>query len=75
MFRLVTLTDSSKSIYGVTIYLEDIESNEFKCFLAKNRLINKQLERKSIPSLAFQGVHLGVETLVEIKKELAGSQC
>ena len=40
-----------------------------------NRLVNKQLESKSIPSLEFQGIVLGTETLLDLSKDLAGPQC
>ena len=41
--------------------------------MARNRIVNNQLELKSIPSLEFNAISLGVETLMEIFRDLSGS--
>ena len=41
--------------------------------LAKNRIVNKNLESKTIPSLELQGVVLAVECLIDLYRELTGS--
>ena len=74
-FRLIAFTDSSKLIYGTVVFIQDVDTNEVKFLLAKNRLVNKTLESKSIPSLEFQAVALGVDVLIDTYKELAGSAC
>ncbi|XP_068224998.1 uncharacterized protein [Palaemon carinicauda] len=74
-YRLIAFTDSSKIIYGTTIFIQCIETKQVSFVLAKNRLVNKQLESKSIPSLEFQGIVLGTETLLDLSKDLAGPQC
>lgn len=74
-YKLLAFTDSSKSIYGVTVFIQDIDSSEVSFLLAKNRFVNKQLQTKSIPSLEFQAISLGTEILIDIYQELAGPTC
>ena len=75
VFRLIAFTDSSKEIYGTTIYIQDLNSLEVNFLLAKNRLVNKHLCGKSIPSLEFQAITLGTEVLLDAYKELSGLNC
>ena len=55
--------------------MQNVESKQVSFILGKNRLVNTQLEGKSVPSLEFQAVALGTETLVSLKEELSGMQC
>ena len=71
-FRLVVCSDSSKLAYGVVVYIQDLESSKVSFLMAKNRIVNKSLESKSIPSLEFQGLVLAVETSVDLLEELSG---
>lgn len=73
-YGLIAFTDSSKYIYGSVIYVQNLITNDLNFLMAKNKIVNKQLESKSIPSLEFMGVVLGTETLVDLKRELSGSQ-
>ena len=57
------------------IFLEDITSGKRSFLLAKNRLVNKNLELKSIPCLELQTIVLGVETLMDVYNELSGADC
>ena len=43
--------------------------------LAKNRLVNKQLLTKSIPSLEFQAVTLVAAVLIDSFNKLSGPSC
>ena len=43
--------------------------------LAKNRFAGKTLKAKGTPSLELQAILLGVETLANVKEELAGNAC
>ncbi|XP_066941414.1 uncharacterized protein [Macrobrachium rosenbergii] len=74
-YRLIAYTDSSKLMYGVVVFIQDTETKQASFVLAKNRIVNKQLEGKSIPSLEFQAIFLGTETLIELKRELSGPLC
>ena len=74
-YSLLAFTDASISIYGVVIYILDNETNNLTFLIAKNRLINRQLRTKSIPSLELQAMLFGVETLIDTWKELSGSSC
>ena len=71
-YRLIAFSDSSKYIYGTVLYLQNLVDMKVSFLGAKNRLVNKQLESKTIPSLEFNGIVLGAETLIEMKNELAG---
>ena len=42
---------------------------------AKNRMINTQLKHKSIPSLELNAITLGLESIVEIYRDLSGPSC
>lgn len=74
-FKLIAFTDSSKLIYGTVIYIQNLSNNKVSFLLARNRIVNKQLESKTIPTLEFMGIVLGTETLVDLKTELSGQQC
>lgn len=71
-YSLIAFTDASKSIYGAVIYLKHQETGIVSFLTAKSRVVNKQLETKTIPTLEFQAMCLGVETLLEIYQDLAG---
>ena len=73
--RLIAFCDSSKLIYGVVIFIQDMETGEVNFLLAKNRIVNKQLEGKSIPSLEMQSITLATEVILDVYRDLAGSSC
>ena len=74
-YRLIAFSDASKTIYGVVVYIQDLHTNKTNFLIARNRLVNKQLETKSVPSLEFQAISLGAEVLIEQYKELSGENC
>ena len=71
-YRLIAFTDASSSIYGTVIYIQCIKTLEVNFLSAKNRIVNKLMEPKTIPALEFAGITLGVETLIDVKNELCG---
>ena len=71
-FRLIAFTDSSKELYGTVIYIHNLTTNNINLLLAKNRVITKQLESKSIPTLEFHAIALGVEVIMDTFYELTG---
>ncbi|XP_068228287.1 uncharacterized protein [Palaemon carinicauda] len=74
-FYLAACCDSSKLLYGVVVYIIDIDSMSSSFVMAKNRMINRQLESKSIPSLEMQGVTFATEVVLDLYNELAGPLC
>ena len=74
-FDLVAFTDSSQNIYGAVLYLVNNTSRSVSFFSAKNRLVSKSLERKSIPSLELKAAELGVDQLIFTYNELTGENC
>ena len=74
-FKLIAFTDASHELYGTAIYLYHVESGKISFIQAKNRMVNAQLKNKSIPSLELNAVVLGVETLMELYKDISGSSC
>lgn len=74
-YELIGFADSSKSIYASVVYLQNARTKQVSFLAAKNRLVNKQLELKTIPTLELQAITLGVEMLMNIKTELSGSEC
>ena len=74
-YDLIGFTDSSKDLYGVIIYLYNKVTNSVSFVRAKNRVINKQLKIKSIPTLEFQALSFGAEVILEVFNELTGPDC
>ena len=74
-YELLCFTDSSKLIYGCVIYLHNLDTNEVHFVLAKNRIVGKDFESKSIPALEFAAIMLGTETLQDVQSELSGKRC
>lgn len=74
-YRLIACTDSSKEIYGTVVYIQNVKSNDIHFVIAKNRIVNKQLSSKSIPTLELQAITLGVEVLIDLYQEMSGSSC
>ena len=74
-YRLVCFTDASQVIYGCVIYLQNVDTNDVNFILAKNRIVGKGYDSKTIPSLELAAIALGTETLMDVYKELTGVQC
>ena len=74
-YDLVAFCDSSSVIYGVVLYIIDRDSRRVSFLLSKNRVINSDLAKKSIPSLECQGLCFAIEAITESKNELCGSKC
>ena len=74
-YKLIAFSDSSQTIYGIVVYILDIKTNQMSFIMAKNRIVNKQMENKSIPCLEMQGIVLATECLVDLRKELCGDHC
>lgn len=72
-YNIIAFTDSSKSIYGVTLYMQNVNTNEILFLMSKNRMVNKQLSGKSIPSLEFHALAFGAEILIDTYDELTGT--
>ena len=73
-YRLVAFCDSSATIYGTVLFIQDLQEGKVSFLMARNRIVNCQLESKSIPSLELMGIVLGVENLVDMCSELAGGK-
>ena len=74
-YRLMAFCDASRSIYATVIYIQNINTKKVNFLMAKNRLVNKQLDMKSIPSLELQAITLGVDVLLEVYDGLSGDEC
>ena len=73
-YRLVAFSDSSKTMFGTVIYIQNTANQKVNFVMAKNRLVNKQLETKSIPSLELQGLALAAESVTDLFKELTSDR-
>ena len=67
-YKIIAFTDSSRLIYGCVVFIMNQNTNQVSFLLAKNRIMNKQLEAKSIPSLEFHAISFGTEVLVDTYK-------
>lgn len=74
-YEIVAYTDASKYIYSTVLYLHDVDSGKISFVCAKNRIVNTQLQTKTIPSLELQAVALGVQCVVDLRNELSGNKC
>lgn len=74
-YKLVAFCDSSAMMYGTVVYIYNVNTNQTNFLLAKNRMVTRQLEGKSIPSLELLAILLGVEAIVNLKQELSGMYC
>jgi len=74
-YELRVFTDSSKTIYGTVVYLYNLRTKHTSFVTSKNRIVNQQMENKTIPSLELQAISLGVECAMEIRRELCGTAC
>ena len=74
-YELLAFVDASKFIYAAVVYIKVVGSATMSFLAAKNRLVNKQLELKTIPSLELQAIALGVELLNDLNEELSGEKC
>ena len=73
-YDLVAFSDASASIYGVVVYLVDTVNLKSSFLCAKNKLVNPNQAKRTIPSLECQGVCYAVEVIIDIFKELCGPQ-
>ena len=73
-YNLVACTDASKHMYGAVLYLENESDGTMSFLAAKNRIVSKQLERKTIPCLEFHAISLGAEMIMEYYEELSGEK-
>ena len=71
-YNLICCTDSSKTLYGITLHLQERSTGKISFLASKNHIVNTQLESKSIPSLEFHSISLGVEELINCAEQLAG---
>ena len=73
-YNLIVFTDASKSLFGTVVFVKDLETLQVGFLLAKNRVVGKNLETKSIPSLELNALSLGVETAFDVKNELCSDE-
>ena len=57
---------------GTVLYIQEMCSNRTSFVMAKNKIVSKTLENKTIPALELFAVSFGVETLMDIYNELSG---
>ena len=74
-YKLISFCDASKTIYATVLYIQNMRTKKVSFLLAKNKLVNKQLQNKTIPNLELQGLSLAVDTLFKVYDELAGEKC
>lgn len=72
-YSLIGFSDASKFMIGCVIYIQDNETGKVSFILAKNRIVNRQLVHKSIPSLELHAISFAVETLMDTLSELNDS--
>ena len=74
-YKLIAFSDSSKKLFGCVVYLQNIKTKEVHFILAKNRMVKKEMDAESIPTLEVCGVSLASVTLIDVYKDLTGPDC
>ena len=74
-YRLLACSDASKTMYGTVVYIQNLSNDEVSFICAKNRIVNTQLESKTIPALELQALTLGTRTLMDLFSDLSGPSC
>ena len=69
-YKLCCFTDSSSLIFGAVLYLYNCNSNKTTFLLAKNRIISKKNETRSVPTLELMAVAFGTEVAQDAYNEL-----
>ena len=73
-YALLCFADASKVMLGCVVYVRDSVTGQVSFVLAKNRIIGGNLIGKSIPSLELHALSLGVDTLMDVYRDLAGEK-
>ena len=72
-YSLIVFTDASKDAFGCVLYMKDNETNEISFLMSKNKLLSSDMKRRTMPNLELQGIEFGVETLMDVYKNLSGN--
>ena len=68
----MAFSDASCEALGVVIFLKNLSSGKVSFLLTKNRLVGASGVKRSMPTLEFQAIALGVETMYEVYNSLCG---
>ena len=72
VYVLRAFCDASQSIVGTVIYIHDLRTDKPNFLCAKNKIIGRSLEKKSIPSLELEAATFAVKLMKETYTDLAG---
>ena len=72
IFTLHCFCDTSKTMYGIVIYLRNNRTNEVNLLFSKGRMISKSLSKQSIPALELHALCYGTECLLDFFRNLTG---
>ncbi|XP_068207533.1 uncharacterized protein [Palaemon carinicauda] len=70
-YKLVAFSDASKDIYGTVVYIVNVFIGNTSFLTVKSRVVNKQLEKKTITVIEIQAFGLATETVISLFQELA----
>ena len=74
-YSLIVCTDASTNILGIVVYCVDNSVGSVSFLLAKFKLIDRNLIKKSVPCLELSAITLGVEIALDTVNELTGDTC
>lgn len=69
-YDLIAYCDASKDFYGCVLYLRACNSTDLKFVLARNRLVTKSQQSKSIPVLELFSMEFAVSSAIDLYLEL-----
>ena len=74
-YNLIAFADASQSAYGIVIYLQNLRTKNVSFVASKSRIVNKNLEKKTIPALELQALSFAAECLIDLYEDLSGGSC
>ena len=72
-YNMLVYCDASKDFVATAVYLDVIGLNSPKLIYARNSIVTKNLQTKSIPVLELVALDLGVSTAVDLCQQLCGA--
>ena len=74
-YELIAFSDAITKLYGCVLYLVNLNTKHINFILARNKMVNKNLDEKSVPCLELQAIVLACETIIDVYNELCGDKC
>ena len=71
-YALICFSDASNDSLGAVVYIKDLDTQKVSFWCAKNRVVNTELSKKSMPQKELNAIDYGVELLQDSYESLSG---